>query len=380
MGWNVLKNRLVRSVLLSAVLMAPSQNSSAACASCWACVACVSVTVGVLKTQSAAAFQALHLSITTLGNAFSMQLGLTSKTFVLDGINLTQNIKAASDSITSEVKRGTTAEQQLWDAFNAQSEIRHQQRSMLDGKAQAEQTVSAETLPRNLMNAFANQTDKSISSYQEFLENHQELYIELLKSERAGILESSISPEQLFDHQKLLWGGEIATAEDAAALVLLTQQLLFQDDIDPFNDLLNLKARIGKEGISRDEAELSNSFVWASRIKPALDFFSFDHGLRTKPNQSDSSVLAWLQNSVDDSLYQPDGISEAYADASVRDLTGALAVETKKRLLVSYLKMSLGQLQEQMQASELAMQADISRQALRYQVSKDDFHLTSKTN
>ncbi|WP_299197673.1 hypothetical protein [uncultured Amphritea sp.] len=320
------------------------------------------------------------MSITNLGNTFSLQLGLTSKTFVLDGINLAQNIKAASDSITSEVQRGTIAEQQLWDAFNAQSEIRQQQRSMLEGKSYAEKTVSAETLPRNLMNAFANQTDKSISSYQEFLESHRELYIDLLKSDRAGILESSFSPKELFDNQHLLWGGEISTADEAAALVLLTQQLLFQDDIAPFSDLLNLKERIKTQAISRDEAELSNAFVWASRIKPALDFFSFDHGFRTKPNDKDSSVLVWLQNSVDDSLYQPDGITEAYADASVRDLTGALAVETKKRLLVSYLKMSLGQLQEQMQASELAMQTDMDRQALRYQVSKDDFQLTNKIN
>lgn len=335
--------------------------------SCCGCERCASQAISRAKSKSVTAFQQLHASIYELGQVF---LGKSNET--------TQAIYAASENITTKVNVGSRVEKQMLDGLNAQMQIRQRQASTLRRKRDLEETYNPETVPENLLLAYGTQDSFKASDYKGFVSSYGNLYPEMLKQKRSALLSQYvIDSDEMEQAQSLLWGGPIKDSDEAANLVFVTQQLLFGGDDNPYSDVIGAEG--SEPGISRDQARLSaDRVVWSARIKPALDFFVLDHSLRTRPNEEVDSVMEWLDENIEESLMNAEGMVSTYANASRADIYEGMAVEQKKLNLLRYLNLSLQQIQERIISTEVALDLDAEAKGLRYIVNNEDFTTQSE--
>lgn len=356
------RNFTIGSIIVLVAISSLISSTQVLAGSCCGCEQCASQAISRAKSNSVKAFGSLHSSILNLGRVF---LSRSS--------NYSEAIYASASNITTQIDVDSRVEKQLFDALNAQQEIRSQQKATLERKRDLEESYNPETMAHNLKVAFASQGEFQTSEYGDFLNQHNELYNDLLKQKRNTLLSRYvINDDNIHDAQGLLWDGEIETAEDAAYVVFLTQQILFGGDTDPYKELFGK----GIEGVSfnRDEAAFESGRIsWANRIEPSIDFFSFDHGIRTRPDEEAPSVLGWLEININESLYNSDGLQNTYADASRADIYEALAIEQKKLNVVRYLNMQVEQLQERIQSSSIAWQHEKELKLLRYELNRTDF-------
>ena len=335
--------------------------------SCCGCAACASRAISRAEGKSRTAFAKLHSSIFELGSVFLAKSN-----------EFSQAIYASSDNITTQIDVGNRVQKQMLVALNEKQEIRSQQKATLNRKRVLEETYNPDTAAQNLMLAYASQEEFTASDYEKFLGAHRDVYTGLVKQKRDTLLSHYVvSAESMKEVEPLLWQGEVQTVEEGANLLFLTQQILFGGDPDPFNELFD--TGIEQLDLTRDEAAFeSNRIVWANRIKPSIDFFTLDQGLRTRPSEEIDSVMGWLDQNIGETLYSAEGTAQMYAQGSRSDLYEALAIEQKKLNLVRYLNLSVNQVKERLSSANYAFNTDKEAKSLRYQTVRKDFHESSQ--
>lgn len=329
--------------------------------SCCGCERCAAQAISRAKSKSSKAFAKLHASIFELGRVFLEKSEQTSTA-----------IYASTENITTKIDVATRVNKQLMDSLNAQQEIRAQQTATITRKRDLEEVYNPSTISRNLQTAFATQEQITASEYNEFISDYQGTYSDLVKQKRNTLLSQYVvEGEEFKEAEGLLWGGEIQTADEAAYVLFMTQQILFGGDSDPFGEVYAPDPE--DYSSSRDYAAYQSAKVtWANRIKPSIDLFAFDQGLRTKPNEELPSVLTWLETNINDSLYSAEGVMEMYAQGSRADLMEGIAVEQKKLNLLRYINTNLDQIQERILASNMAISVDGEAKGLRNAVNKNN--------
>lgn len=330
--------------------------------SCCGCERCASNAISRAKSNSVVAFRNLHSSIFNLGSVFLQK----SQDF-------SQAINASSNNITTQVEVDTLVQKQMKDALNQQQEIRSQQKLLFERKHDLDQMYSADEATQSLLLAYATQEEFTAYEYSQFLDHHNELYTDLIKSSRESLVSSYVISEPKMEEVKgKLWGGEINDADEALDLVYLTQQILFAGDPEPYKKLFNKE--YNEIEMNRDDAALeSKRITWANRIQPAVDFFALDQGLRSRPYEDSPSLMGWLDLNIGESLFSAEGLGKMYAQDSKSDLYEALAVETKKLNQVRFLNLKTNQIKERIYSANFGIVTNAEAGTLRYLVNKDDF-------
>lgn len=337
-----------------------------------ACLACVSRAISNAQSRSTAAFNELDASIINLGRVFRAGLRDTSVAIEENGAGLAAALIATSKSTTAQTQVGTKANTSMWEELNRQQEGRLQQLATLEENFYLQENYRPDSLPRSVMLAFASQNDIALSEYAQFSNDHHDAFYELMKTPRDDLLNKVLVTEEIQTAEPLLWEGEITTADDAAKVAVLTQQLLFGEEGKPFVDVQNIETVL-QEGGRDSVAVMSEKVTWRSRVMPVMDFFAFDQGLRTRPDENSDSFMHWLEENISDSLDNPEGVIGQYADASEKDLMLALAVEVKKRNVLKMLSFKASQLENRIMAVQSGVDFSKEQTILRKATKLTDF-------
>jgi hypothetical protein len=320
---------------------------------CSSCRACTVAAIQAASIASQTAFQALHGAIRSLGVVFYQ--GST---------DLSSAFQASSSNITTEVNISARSEKQLLDAFNTKNEIREQQVYALEQNRNIDENYQDSGISQNMSLAYATQENMSISEYSGFIQNHNEVYDKAVKSKIDTTIASYIAGSDKRNMEPLLWGGDIIGAEQAVGVILLTKQILFKGEKDPYKSLIPSDQNI--PSLNRDDAALASAqAIWENRMQPAVDAFAFDQALRTWTDEQTPSIAAWLDGNVTNFFVDIDATIDFYAEGTRADLIRGLVIERKKLNLIKYLKLKSSHIDERLTSSSLAINESDELQLLR---------------
>ncbi|WP_175612055.1 hypothetical protein [Marinobacterium stanieri] len=352
-------------MFITFALLTPSKPTYAGCASAYACIACTAAALAAAQASASAAFSKMHAAIDYMGEVTVSGLFTTETQLYYYGNVTAASIRAASSNIEAEIANSAEIEKRLLDELNYQEETRTQLSNVMEQKRYLENTYSG-TLPTTVLDTYGTQVEFTTDDYMKFLGTYENEVFGLYEFPRQGLFDRYVNEDELYAAEDKLWSGEIETAEEAAQLVYLTQQMLFSGHDSPYYHVTEFASseRLA-EGLTRDQLKSGESVVWASRIKPALELFAIDQAMRMKPTEDQESVMTWLENRVEHPIYDPDQLVSSIANAGPRDVQLAIATEQKKRNLIYFLELRVNQASTRMKSARYGFETDNNQKSLR---------------
>lgn len=358
------------STLLAGALLVTPVPAHAACGYWKACVRCMHGAITSAWQASTVAFNTLDASIVNLGAVFSAGTAATGAALTLEGARLSAYLGAASNSIQLTERLRSRAATDMLDQLNLQDEARLRQRYALDRRRQLDENYGAESIPDNVKSLYASQAEVSVLDQVAFQAEYTPVVTKLLQAPRdrpANVYSAMLPPERADVSDEVtakVWSGEIEGAEQALAVADVTQQMLMGMDLNPYEDLVDPSA-LAASGEQDERLLVAENTKIRARMKPVLDFFSFDQGLRTQPEVGVPSAWQWISDQVDRGMQAQDAFADLAVNSSEKELYAALATEIRTQNLLRVWSWNVDQMRTRMQGAAFGQDQDQQRVMLR---------------